>query len=199
MSVTFEDREQAAVWAVEALRLLGREDLLPYLTIEWSTRFTRRMGDALYCWMGETSRRSSKMVRLARLNGTGEAVARVRFSVPLWDRASRGQQHETVVHEIAHLVTHHEAMLAGKPRPGAHGAEWRAVMRRAGFAPKATHSVNRDGLARTRKTCVAHCDCRDHAITPAMMRKIGRGCCYICRRCNSYLLLGSRDSHLPRP
>lgn len=49
----------------------------------------------------------------------------VRFSIPLWDRASRKERDEAVIHEIAHIVVFYrykERIHAVNP----HGREWRA-------------------------------------------------------------------------
>jgi len=193
---THEDRVQASQWALETLRALGREDLIDHLTVEWSTRFTSRLGDALYIdIIAIPSWR--KLAKKYDRNAIDGKVCRLRFSAPIWPRADETERYETVVHEVAHLVTSHEAALVGRNKPQSHGYEWESVMRRAGVSPKRTHSVDVKGLKGKKKTDVAHCGCKDHAITPAMGKKISDGALYMCRSCKRYLLLGSMHSHLP--
>jgi len=193
-----EARVQAANWAIETLRALGREDLIDHLNIEWNTKFTSRLGDACYVNVASLPswRKLPKKYNKYIIDGI---VARLRFSAPIWPRANETERYQTVVHEVCHLVTSHEAFLENRPRPEAHGWEWKRTMRRAGVRPERCHHVNTKGLGskKSRKTEVAHCNCRDHSITPAMARKIGKGHLYICRDCKAYLILGSKDSHLP--
>lgn len=114
--------DEQLAWGLERL---GMEHIT--LRMEWSNRFTRRMGDALV-----TSR--------------AHATGRVRFSVPLWPRATPAERRQTVLHELAHV--------AADLRHGArckHGLRWKAVMRELGLEPERCHSVNRDGLRRRRR------------------------------------------------
>lgn len=194
-----DHRVQASQWALETLRALGREDLIDHLTIEWSTRFTSRLGDACYINVAALPA-WRKLPKKYERNNIDGIVARLRFSSPIWPRANEQERYQTVVHEVCHLVANHEAHLAGRGKPQAHGYEWKRTMLRAGVRPERCHSVDTKGLKgkKTRKTEVAHCNCKDHAITPAMAKKIGKGALYFCRSCKGYLLLGSMHSHLPR-
>ena len=183
---TPEQRQTAASVALATLRRLGREDLLPVLWIDWRTRFTSRMGDALYASADQRVRRSSERFRDPE-TGT---IARIRFSVPLWQRASEEERYNTVVHEVCHLVTAHEAHLAGRPEPQAHGAEWKATMRRAGVTPKRCHNVSTKGLGK--KKIPAHCKCGEHYLTPLVAGKIlCLQAVYTCRKCHGQVLVNS--------
>ena len=88
------------------------------LRIEMNTRFTRRMGDA------------------------NHALGRIRLSASaLWRRATPRKRRNTVIHELAHILT---------PGDG-HGRRWKAMMRRLGEEPQRSHTVNREGLRRGRQ------------------------------------------------
>lgn len=191
---THEDRVLAASIALSTLRALGREDLIRHLTIDWSPRFTRALGKAIYCDPGSSTYAHvhlSKKQRGLLFNGR---IVNVCFSSILWPRASKEERRETVIHEICHLVTFHEAALKGIPEPKAHGYKWKATMIRAGVRPNRCHSIDRTGLKRTTKTETAHCKCREHKITKKMAAKIHSGVPYICRNCHTNLKLGAKPA-----
>lgn len=132
------------------------------LRIGWSARFTRRLGDATYTLP------------------PAAAMARVRFSTPLWGRAGRVEQDATVAHEVAHLIVfhrHHQAIAAWGPdvasKPAQHGHEWRGVMRELGYKPERTHSVDRTGIARRYRYELLHCHACGKAwpVSPKCFRK----------------------------
>ena len=184
MTLTTTMRQTAAAQALSTLRALGREDLLPMLWIDWRTRFTSRMGDAMYAGKGARVQRNLEKFRNA--DGT---ICCVRFSVPLWLRASEEERRETVIHEICHLVTRHEAKLAGVKVEKSHGPEWKAVMRRAGVTPKRCHNVNVGGLGK--KVIPCGCNCKDgHHVTPLVAGRIAiNGAKYTCGRCKPPLTI----------
>lgn len=181
--VSNETRQKAAALAVATLQALGREDLLPALWIEWKNSFTARLGDACYVAAGRPCRRSTERYRV------GGLVARVRFSVPLWARASQDERDETVVHEIAHIVAAHEAALAGTTVSSSHGIEWKRVMLRAGRTPRRCHNIDRTGLARSKKTIPVRCSCGESHVTPLVAGRILNGSAYGCRRCGTRLVV----------
>jgi SprT protein len=97
-------------------------ELAQVIQVEWKTRFTRRLGDALY------NPRSYQ--------------ARIRLSVPLWERATEEERRETVVHETCHVIAGYQ--FGSVP---SHGVEWKEAMRKCGLKPIPTHSVgNRSGV-----------------------------------------------------
>lgn len=176
-------------------------DLEPALSIEWSPRFTSRLGDALFTRVfGQRAPRGAHIGHTGDL--LGRCVARVRFSIPLWPRASKAERDETVAHEVAHLVVayrhavaiiewrarcdeelhaltgdaYHRAMGRqygrGPRRPSAHGAEWRAVMVEMGYTPNRTHNVDRTGL--TAHTLYCHACGESHAVGPRRFAKQAR-------------------------
>jgi len=187
-TITPQIRQNAAAIAIETLRVLGREDLLPMLWIDWRTRFTSRMGDAMYTKSHRVQR------NLEQFRNDNGFICCVRFSVPLWLRASEEERRETVIHEICHLVTSHEARLAGVTVEKSHGPEWKAVMRRAGVTPKRCHNVNNNGLSK-RKTIQTTCNCEHgHSVTPLVAGRILNGVKYTCGACKARLVLGDLTS-----
>ena len=190
-----EDRVLAASIAISTLRALGRADLIAHLMIEWSTRFTCAMGKA--CYLNVTELIGPRLHKSDRKYVVDGKVARVRLSAILWPCATKEEQRETVIHEVCHLVTMHEAALQGRRSPQAHGYEWKATILRAGVRPSTYHNVDRTGLKGSRKstkTETAHCKCRGHEITKSMASKIAKGVPYLCRSCHTNLKSGPRPA-----
>jgi predicted SprT family Zn-dependent metalloprotease len=190
MSVTHQDRVEAATTAIATLIALGHEDLVDELVIQWKEAFTARLGDALYRPNGSTARVSGYSG--SGRPETGTRVVRVRFSAPLWPRASKQDRYETVVHEICHIVCSHEAALAGRPRPQAHGSAWKSLMWKAGVEPKRCHNVDREGLKKTRRVIDASCGCGSHDVTPYVAGRIAAGCRYTCRKCRRAIVVHTK-------
>ena len=101
-------------------------------TLEWSARFTRRMGDALVI---------DHELRQGR----------VRLSKPLWIRATPAERRQTMIHEIAHIYAELEQRAAG------HGPVWKRYMHMFGVLPKRCHGVDRTGLRRKQRRYALDC------------------------------------------
>lgn len=202
---TYATREEVAALTIETFKELGHEALLPYLTIDWSGRFTTRLGDAVYTWLvvgwpqasypqGNTR---SPVTLLTQYKGAVQdveradgrsafAVVRVRFSIPLWKRATPQERYETVVHEVAHVVTYREAHLDFTRVTDPHGREWQAVMHRAGIEPRRTHTVDTSGLGH--RKVQAACACDTHDITTRKAALIVQGKAkYLCAKCRTII------------
>jgi predicted SprT family Zn-dependent metalloprotease len=111
--------------------------------------------------------------------------SRLRFSIPLWPRASEEERRETVIHECAHLV---DGLRHG--RPDGHGPHWKKIMVEAGFSPDRTHKVDRQGLTRT---VAAHCRCKDWSLGRQRAARLrNRTAEYRCPKCGDLLELGPR-------
>lgn len=129
--------------------------------IQFNRRFTRRMGDA------------------------APAKFRLRFSAPLWPRATDEERHNTVTHELAHLV-------AEQLRPGTgHGLLWRRIHRAMGGDGERCHAIDRTGLARHMpRPHVYACACMTHRVTERKHRSIrryeGTARCKKCKETVSY-------------
>jgi len=146
-------------WVRYACERNGVPELAQAVVIEWSRRFTRRMGDAMY---------SPISFR-----------ARIRLSVPLWGRASEQDQRETVLHETCHVIVEFKF---GRVAP--HGSLWKEAMLNCGVKPIRTHSVDRSGLTRQRRFVV--CDCpaeKKCRINAKMFNSLRRGVEFRCKVC----------------
>jgi predicted SprT family Zn-dependent metalloprotease len=181
--VTQEMKRLVAKQAKETFRHLGHADLIDKVTIIWRPRFTARMGDA--CW-------APTMYKYEKMPTPGV----IRFSVPLWDRATEDERYQCVVHEVCHIVQYREAELndtlwlrrRGRRKVQPHGREWKALMRKCGLKPERCHNVNTDGVSR--KTEATYCNCSEpHLVTPQKLRKIQRGAKYYCKKCWAFLSL----------
>lgn len=96
--------------------------------------------------------------------------------------------HQTVGHEVAHLV----ARRKHSPNDIApHGAEWQAVMRSFELAPDRCH--NYDTSSSPKDTVAYNCSCREHQLSPRQHAKMTFAR-YRCARCRSYLV---RVANLP--
>lgn len=192
--------------ACETLVRLGHPELVKLLIIQWSGRFTSRMGDAAYWWVIPGNKTSSFPCMVSEtllrekypdavsdvdlpFSRRAVVVVRCRFSSALWDRATEKDRYETVVHEVCHLVADHEARLGGKRRPSAHGPEWKLLMIRAGVIPENRHSVNTQGVGH-RKYPV-RCGCSTHWVTKRRAESIARGGVFLCRKCGKKVAVGS--------
>jgi predicted SprT family Zn-dependent metalloprotease len=146
----------------ETCQTCGVPDLADKITFSFNNRFTSKLGDAIYYFRGEQA-------------GWG----RVRFSAPLWPRATEKEQDDTIVHEACHVIAHH---IHGR-RCG-HGWEWKALMMKCGRRPERCHNVDNSGLTKKREKKMAYCGCGEHKIGPIKYQRMVEGkMSYRCRRC----------------
>jgi len=135
----------------------GSGERADYITVTWERRFTRRLGEASH------------------------AQQRIRFSAPLWARATVEERLQVVVHETCHLIARH---IAPGDRP--HGRVWQTCMRACGRPAERTHHIDRTGLARTQARVAAYCGCGERPLSQIRARRIARGqsqyTCLTCRQ-----------------
>lgn len=166
-------------WIDETLQKLGCFGSFR-LHWEWNESFIRRMGDA---------------ARMPPLKITVKPLERfrVRFSTPLWPRASAEDRRETVIHEVCHVVDMWRSLSDPTwQRDGKHGASWRKLMRECGVEPKRCHSVDRTGLPGVRRAprTQVYCGCPNGlTLAPIQYGKLQRGAKYRCRKCKQHLRL----------
>ena len=134
------------------------------ITIRFNRRFTRRLGDA---------------------NGK---LMRIRFSTPLWARATVEERRQVVIHEVCHIAT-----FLKLGTMGGHGYVWKLHMRLCGVTPDRCHEVNREGLARTNQgSRQVTCACPGKVMTigaTRVRRLLNNANKYSCRRCRTLVKL----------
>lgn len=193
---THEQRVQAAISVVETLKHLGHEDLLEVIRVEWNHRFTRRLGDAQYLNTSDFPEEEA-VSKYPEYFARGETIlAVVRFSVPLWERATPDERRECVVHEVCHIVDRHEASLADRPLGKPHGVLWQRLMRRCGLNPERCHRIDRAGIRRTQKRYPATCGCREIGLSGRRVARMRKGIVYRCTKCGGAIIL---LSEVPQP
>ena len=159
-----EDR-QIRSWIRFACDCNGVPELAQVILVEWNTRFTCRLGDAIY---NPVSYR-----------------ARIRISSLLFPRASEQVRMETLIHETSHIVVGYKYGYAAS----AHGSEWKKAMRNCGVEPRRLHSVDRTGLARRRRRFIL-CDCPNEQKCQILIRHfnlVRRGEEFWCKVCGLHL------------
>jgi SprT protein len=147
-------------WIREACAANDYPELAGEIRWQFNARFGAKMGDAFY------------------------AKKLVRFSAPLWPRATPEQREQTVKHEACHLIAFD---LEGYPAKG-HGEHWAKCMRAAGLDPKRCHSVDTTGVKGKMKRYPLKCDCRTHMVSVIKYNRIKRAfASYKCRLCQGKL------------
>ena len=141
---------------------LGVPELFAKIKVEWNGRFTCRMGDAEWNQLADTGL--------------------VRFSMPLWPRASVEERANTVAHEVCHIAVYYIYKLWEQ-----HGQKWKHLMRKCGHKGSRCHKVDRTGLRRnhTRTKYKVVCGCREWLVGVTRYRRIKAGireyCCPYCK------------------
>lgn len=140
------------------------------VTAEFNGRFSSRMGDA---------------------NWTQK---RVRFSKPLWPRATKQERYQVIVHEVAHIVAEERYGRGIGRRISPHGYQWKLVMLEMGLHPDRCHSVPTAGVANKKAKYKTYCRCSGenalHLVTKKVYDRIADPLCirsYTCRRCKARL------------
>ena len=108
----------------------------------------------------------------------------VKFNATLLEENAEEMVKDTVVHEVAHLVT--RAMHGSEV--SSHGEEWKSVMRSLGAAPTRTHSFDMTNAAVGRLVFKWGCGCREAVFSERKHNKLTGGRAFvICRQCKHRL------------
>lgn len=122
----------------------------------------------------------------------------IAFNAVLLRENTESMLHETVAHELAHLVVWYAyqqrnlaaAFKGWTKRPAPHGVEWQNVMRKLGVEPKRTHNFDCTNVRSRRVTKYTYrCACRVLQVGPVVHRKAQAGHLYRCQRCKSGITL----------
>jgi SprT protein len=127
--------------------------------------------------------------------GTATGSRAIALNMPMLRDNLDSMLHETVAHELAHLVVHHCYLEDGGPKPKPHGPEWQDVMRNwFGVEPETTHNYDvSTSNVRRQNRWEAKCSCRTHAITTTKQMKMAvDGARYSCRSCGCEIELTGR-------
>jgi len=164
MKMTYGNEYEIKNKLAECCRTLGvLEELFEDTVVQFSNRMTSCMGKAY--------RNHHTMT----------------FSTPLFIRATEGEREQTVVHEIAHLMTFHIFGLNNGVK--GHGKEWKKIMRLLGKNPDRCHNVDNSDIRRKVQRVEAKCNCQTFQITKTRATKMRNGSTYRCRSCKTTLVL----------
>jgi SprT protein len=110
---------------------------------------------------------------------------RVDFNLPL-ALLNTDTFFETVIHEVAHLVTYEMY-----PQATAHGPEFKSIDSVLGGRGTRCHSydVSQTAIKKTRKRHIAKCDCKEYVITAKRVTLMKKGMRYSCNLCSGRLVL----------
>lgn len=115
------------------------------ISFKFNKRFTKRLGDA---------------------NPNNRVI---RFSYPLWERASLEERKEVVVHETCHIIATTKAWHSKSYISDPHGIEWQTAMKRAGYEnPSKFHTIDRKDLKKNYLTHYIQCACVKRRVTSEM-------------------------------
>lgn len=153
---------------------LGCRELLDSTKIEWSHRFTSRIGDATWSSCGR------HLIRLSEV---------------LWPVSSPEERRETIVHEACHIFifeNHGGSLASCEP----HGADWIEAMAACGYKnPSIYHHVDRTPVLKPSVKVFGKCHCTTHEITGAQARKVFSGqVVYDCSACNGEIIFNPEGS-----
>jgi predicted SprT family Zn-dependent metalloprotease len=79
----------------------------------------------------------------------------IKFSSPLWERASTKDKKQVVIHEVCHIIASHKHGNDIKD----HGNEWATCMVKAGVKPDRCHTVDTTGLTKQYVKYAIACAC----------------------------------------
>jgi SprT protein len=160
-----------ALWACAQPRL---QALRPARHMAKPTiRYFQRREEAGRAWLSEN---------VIELNGV------------LLSRHPAAMLHETLAHELAHLVVHRIDR-----RARAHGREWQHVMRTwFGVEPERTHALDVSAIPVRRQRRFRYaCPCRTHELTTVRHHRAQRGQRYLCVHCGGRLAPAPPASQAP--
>lgn len=123
--------------------------------------------------------------RAKRTPRPGGAIYTVELSLDLLPRGTMEQWHETVVHEMCHIINYRDGYI-GRRRV-VHGDEWVRLMNLCGYTGERCHTIRRsdEEMGIVIMSCKCEGGCR---VGPIIARKIrAKRTTRICCRCRTVL------------
>lgn len=124
----------------------------------------------------------------------------VSFNLPMFRENYDSMIHETVAHELAHLVVHHRWKKAGRytKRPRPHGSEWKYIMSNwFGVDPQTTHDYcTKSTNARRQKRWQAPCEnCGFiYEVSTTIQMRMAMGQQRSCTKCRGRVHLNGKEA-----
>lgn len=112
---------------------------------------------------------------------------KVELNPHVFNRISKEEQINTVIHEMAHLISYSKY---GRNGDG-HGRLWRFTMLQMGQSPSATHDYDCSGLENNKRPPLAIVDCpcgNKISISVTIGKRMLQGRKYSCARCKRPLV-----------
>ncbi len=169
-------RQEAYELINETFIKCGQPDLVGRVTVQFNSRFTSRMGDAIY----------------HKRNDRG----RIRLSSPLWHYASVAERRNTIIHEACHILAERDNQkdyIIGRgrrPKRVGHGRAWRDFMHMAGIERvERCHNVKSPHSRKKQRRYEASCGCRTWDLTANRVGRMKNGRRYSCNSCGETLVL----------
>lgn len=104
---------------------------------------------------------------------------RIRLNNCMLTREGEEAQHQTIGHEVAHIVASIYFNDNCK-----HDHRWKAIMLKFGLKPERCHNYNVEGLVRRQKTLDYKCACGvQYKLTQTIVNKMKRGQTRVCSQC----------------
>ncbi|MCU7798048.1 MAG: SprT-like domain-containing protein [Candidatus Thiodiazotropha sp. (ex Semelilucina semeliformis)] len=108
----------------------------------------------------------------------------IRYNAQMLNENGQDFIHQTVPHEVAHLVA--RVLHGVKIRP--HGREWKSIMNEFGAKPKRCHNFSTQSIPTRRMRYFPYrCSCSNHQLSAIRHRRTLSGVIYLCRACGSPL------------
>ena len=149
----------------------GVPELARSIRVEFNRRFTRRLGDACYY----------------RVSDSGL----IRLSSKLWPTMDEIEQENTILHEVAHIITDKLHPEDRRFDRSGHGPYWKKIAAKVGAKAERfakANVANFKAYSRKNTRYRVSCGCPNGiVITKARHTKMTRGYSYLCRKCDTIL------------
>lgn len=167
---TVADQNEVRNQILQFLQVVKHEHLAKQIGIQWSTRMTRKMGEAT-----EFENPNSCPLKTKYL---------LKFSIIFWVHATPEERKETVIHEMAHVLCFH---LYPNMKIY-HGAEWLEIMGKFGYKDASKYTTVKIPEKFQPKRFSVKCGCREHQVTIKIINQMKKGITYRCSVCKGLIV-----------